>query len=62
MDEGEGEKPAGSAGLPGVIVFEVTTARRVGAQLRYNGGPRLDEVQYALRMLTEQEARLASDY
>ncbi|MFI6263464.1 hypothetical protein [Micromonospora sp. NPDC051006] len=27
-----------------MVVFEVATARRVGAHLRYNGGPRLDEI------------------
>lgn len=42
-------------GRPSVIVFEVPTARRIGAQLRAGGGPRLDEIRYAVMMLTMQE-------
>ncbi|RZU75097.1 hypothetical protein EV384_3621 [Micromonospora kangleipakensis] len=42
-------------GLPGAqpsatVVFEVATARRVGAQLRYIGGVRLAEVRVAYGM------------
>lgn len=36
---------------PSTIVFEVDTARRVGAQLRYAGGPQLAEIRVAARML-----------
>jgi hypothetical protein len=46
-----GETQPEPSGPPGVIVFEVPTARRVGAQLRYNGGPRLDEIRYAVYRL-----------
>ncbi|MET8355212.1 hypothetical protein [Micromonospora sp. NPDC005206] len=35
-----------------MIVFEAATARRVGAQLRYGGGPHLDEIRYAVYRLT----------
>lgn len=51
---GDEERPAEPAGAPDMIVFEVSTARRVGAQLRYNGGPRVDEIRYAAAMLTMQ--------
>ncbi|MFI0797021.1 hypothetical protein ACH4OY_30715 [Micromonospora rubida] len=57
------DKPSADAtGPPSFVVFEVTTARRVGAQLRYNGGHRLNEVRRAAWMLTVQEPPLASDY
>jgi hypothetical protein len=42
------------AAPPGLVVFEVATARRVGAQLRYNGGPQLAEIRYAAAVLTMQ--------
>lgn len=38
-------------GPPSTIVFEVNTARRVGAQLRYNGGQHLNEIRAAVRLL-----------
>ncbi|SIM72390.1 hypothetical protein [Micromonospora cremea] len=47
----EGERPTEPAGPPGVIVFEVATARREGLQLRYGGGPRLNEIRVELRVL-----------
>ncbi|WP_146231302.1 hypothetical protein [Micromonospora sicca] len=40
---------------PGVVVFEVSTARRVGLQLRYGGGPWLDEIRVAVLTLTMQQ-------
>lgn len=48
------QEPPPEIGPPEVIVFELTTARRVGAQLRYNGGPQLDEVRYAVRMIMQR--------
>ncbi|MET7671488.1 hypothetical protein [Micromonospora luteifusca] len=36
---------------PATVVFEVATARRAGAQPRYNGGVRLAEVRAAYAML-----------
>ncbi|MGW3603326.1 hypothetical protein [Micromonospora sp. NPDC005161] len=50
---GEPDEPPllASGEPPGVVAFEVSTARRVGAQLRYGGWPQLDEIRYAVRML-----------
>lgn len=42
------------AGPPPTIVFQVDTARRVGAQLRYNGGRHLAEIRAAVRILAGQ--------
>lgn len=50
----EADAPAGQAEpatSPGMIVFEVATARRVGGQLRYDGGSRLAEIRYAVALL-----------
>lgn len=44
--------PAPDTGPPSTIVFEVDTARRVGAQLRYGGGRSLDEIRVAIQLLT----------
>lgn len=55
VDECEGRSRAEAAEsvvLPGVIVFEVATARGSGAQLRHNGGPRLDEIRRAVQLLS----------
>ena len=46
------ETEAKTPGAPGVVVFEVATAGRVGLQLRYSGGPRLNEIRYAEQLLT----------
>ncbi|MCX5070792.1 hypothetical protein OOJ91_33650 [Micromonospora lupini] len=56
MESGEASaarrEPPAEIGPLAVIVFEVATARRVGAQLRYGGGPHLDEIRYAVYRLT----------
>ncbi|WP_446220003.1 hypothetical protein [Micromonospora sp. IBHARD004] len=46
MSEPPGVEP------PATVVFEMATARRVGAQLRYAGGPQLAQVRAAVRILT----------
>jgi len=46
----------GSGGSPSVVVFEAPIARRVGAQLRYAGGPQLDDVRYAMSVVTATAA------
>ncbi|WP_146763249.1 hypothetical protein [Micromonospora noduli] len=43
-------------GPPSVIVFELPTARRVGAQLRAGGGPQLDQIRQAVQVLTTEPA------
>ncbi|SIM73119.1 hypothetical protein [Micromonospora cremea] len=54
---GEADEPSTPAGgeRPDVVMFEVATARRVGAQLRYNGGPWLAEIRYSAALLTMQQ-------
>lgn len=54
---GEADEPSTPAGgeRPDVVMFGVATARRVGAQLRYNGGPWLAEIRYSAALLTMQQ-------
>ncbi|MET8907578.1 hypothetical protein [Micromonospora sp. NPDC004551] len=46
--------PGEGPGLPAVVVFDVATARSVGAQLRYNGRPRIEEIRAAVHVLIMQ--------
>ncbi|MEV0217641.1 hypothetical protein, partial [Micromonospora sp. NPDC050695] len=53
----EGVVEARPADPPGVVVFVLPTARRIGAQLRVGSGPHLDEVRFAAHLLLGLRAR-----